>query len=149
DFAPGAGVAILTADTAFGKGAYFLAKYDAQGGLVHVRQLGAGVRAIARDANGDIFITGSFSGTRDFDPGAGTASLSGTGTGSNLYVAKYDANGAYIHAFAIGGGTAHDVNAVTTDPSGNVYITGSFGGTVDFDPGAGTASLVSNGSTDI
>ena len=47
------------------------------------------------------------------------------------------------------GGTADDFgNSLALDGSGNVLVTGSFsGGTVDFDPGAGTANLTSVGSS--
>ena len=35
-----------------------------------------------------------------------------------------------------------------TDIFGNVYITGIYTGSVDFDPGSGTCVLVSNGNMD-
>jgi|GEM_PF-5874467 len=37
----------------------------------------------------------------------------------------------------------------TTDASGNVYVAGTFMGTVDFDPGAGVVSKTSNGNEDV
>ena len=39
--------------------------------------------------------------------------------------------------------------SITVDGSGNVYTTGRFFDTVDFDPGAGITNLTSNGSHDI
>ena len=53
-------------------------------------------------------------------------------------------------AVAVFGGTGSDVGySVAVDSSGNVYTTGKFKDTVDFDPGAGTANLTSNGGIDV
>ena len=100
------------------------------------------------DNKGSVYVVGYFTGNSvDFDPSpTGTAYLSSNG-GKDGYVAKYTANGQYVWAFNIGGANLDEVRSVTTDPSGNVYITGYFRGAgVDFDPSpTGASFLNSNG----
>ncbi len=107
-------------------------------------------RSIAADAAGNIYVTGYFSGTVDFDPGTGEVYLKSTAS-ENIFIAKYDASGNYIYAKAMAGGLGNGDrgNSIALDNSGNIYITGSFDGTVDFDPGMGVANLQTKGFQDI
>lgn len=148
DFDPGAGVANLTSDSSFGKGQSFLAKYNSQGDYVYVLQLGAAIRDIECDKSGAVWFTGVFSKIIDMDAGSGVKTLTNAGV-TDFYVAKYDTAGAFLNAFSVGGSSIDASYGMTIDPGGNVYLTGYFAGTVDFDPGAATANLTSNGSEDI
>jgi hypothetical protein len=47
------------------------------------------------------------------------------------------------------GGSFDYGNSIALDITGNVYTTGGFQGTVDFDPGTGTSYLSSSGYPDI
>ncbi|MBT5207449.1 MAG: hypothetical protein HOM00_10215, partial [Acidimicrobiaceae bacterium] len=103
--------------------------------------------SVAVDSSGNVYTTGYFNGTVDFDPGAGTANLTSNGY-KDVFVSKLDSSGNYVWAKNFGG-TGNDMGySVAVDSSGNVYTTGYFTGTVDFDPGAGTTNLVPNGSSD-
>jgi outer membrane protein OmpA-like peptidoglycan-associated protein len=100
------------------------------------------------DSSGNVYTTGFFEGTADFDPGAGTANLVSAGS-SDVFVSKLDSTGAFVWANQLGGAGNDWANAIALDSSGNVYTTGRFTGTADFDPGAGTANLVSAGNADV
>jgi hypothetical protein len=53
-------------------------------------------------------------------------------------------------AFLLGGASTDRANGLMTDGDNNVYVTGGFEGTVDFDPDdSGETSITSNGSIDI
>ncbi|HEY9851284.1 MAG TPA: DUF4347 domain-containing protein [Leptolyngbyaceae cyanobacterium] len=122
------------------------------GDLIWAKKIGGTItdvgKSIAVDSNGNIYTTGSFSGTVDFDPGAGTANLTSAGF-SDIFISKFDSAGNYVWAKNIGG-TGNDYgNSIAVDSNGNTYTTGYFSGTGDFDPGAGTANLTSAGGSDI
>ncbi len=102
----------------------------------------------AVDASGNVYTTGSFKGTTDFDPGAGVSNLTSAGE-NDIFVSKLDASGNFVWARRIGGTDRDEANSIAVDAAGNVYTTGTFYGTVDFDPGAGTSNLTSGGSLDI
>jgi hypothetical protein len=104
--------------------------------------------AVTSDASGNVYSTGFFQGTADFDPGPGTFTLS-SGGGTDIYISKLDASGNFLWARSIGAAGSDAGQGIKTDGSGNVYVTGRFQGTVDFDPGAGVSNLTSAGNNDI
>lgn len=105
--------------------------------------------SIAVDAWGNVYTTGGFRGTVDFDPGPGTFNLSSPGNGWNIFISKLDGNGNFIWAKNIGGSFNDVGNCIKLDSLANIYITGYFNNTVDFDPGSGTSNMVSAGLSDI
>jgi hypothetical protein len=109
--------------------------------------LAVNTKAIAADAAGNTYTTGTFSGTVDFDPGSGTANLTATGQGS-IFVLKLDISGHYVWAKKMGGSQFAYGYAIAVDTAGNVFTGGYFGGTVDFDPSTTTVNLTSNGGYD-
>ncbi|MCH8902458.1 MAG: T9SS type A sorting domain-containing protein [Bacteroidetes bacterium] len=149
DFDPGAGTANLTA---IGFSDIFFAKYDETGKYIWAKKIGGGNidlgSSIALDGSGHVYVTGQFQGTADFDPGAGVANLSSAGV-EEIFFAKYDSGGNYIWANRIGSSGIDASYIITIDVSGNLYITGSFSGTADFNPGTGTNNLTSGGDLDI
>jgi len=148
DFDPGAGIFNLNAAGL----EIFVSKLDALGNFVWAKQLGGnstgGGFSIALDPSGNVYTTGYFYGTADFDPGAGTYNLISAGA-SEVYVSKLNASGNFVWAVSMGGTSYDEGYAIYRDSQGNIYTTGSFTGTADFDPGAGTSNLVSSGGIDI
>ncbi len=98
-------------------------------------------------ADGSIYISNFFTGTPDFDPGAGTDSIASNGEEDN-FLSKFDSNGAYLWTKTWGGTGRERTLGATVDGNGNVYSVGTFSSTVDFDPGAGTFFATSTGGTD-
>jgi hypothetical protein len=80
------------------------------------------------DFSGDVVLTGQFSGMVDF--GGGILPCSGS---INTVVAKYTADGKHLWSKGIDGGTGRVIGKdVALDSSGNVLVTGTFWGTIDF-----------------
>ena len=97
-------------------------------------------------STGNVYLTGWFQGTVDFDPGIGITNLTSSGGSYDVYVSKLDSNGDFVWAKAMGGISEDIGQAVTVDSLGNVYTTGWFIGTADFDPGLNNFPLVSTGN---
>lgn len=128
----------------------FVINGNAQPPLQWARNIG-GSRGdnIMSDAAGNVYTTGYFSGTKDFDPSAGTFFLNASGIADDAYISKLDANGNFIWAIQLGGTSTNYNFSVEVDAAGNVYSVGYFSGTVDFDPGPGVYNLTTNGQADI
>jgi Beta-propeller repeat len=90
-------------------------------------------RGITVDDAGNVYTIGGFTGTVDFDPGPSVFNL----TSSGMFVSKLSANGDFVWAKELG----ISGNSISTDVSGNIYVTGDFSGTADFDPSASTSYL--------
>lgn len=150
DFDPGAGVFELTAPN---PGNAYVSKLDAAGNFVWAQSLGSasatewGVR-IALDIEGNVYTVGRFNGTSDFDPGINNYPLTSAGN-RDIYISKLDSNGNFVWAKAIGGSFDDYATDLVVDHSGNVVFTGTFRGSVDFDPGTGTQLLNGGASDDV
>ncbi|MBU1022842.1 hypothetical protein KKB99_01035, partial [bacterium] len=98
--------------------------------------------------SGNIYVTGGFVGSVDFDPGPGIEKHISNGM-VDIFFSKFDTNGAFIWAQTWGG--IHDDCgvAIDADNSGNIYVMGDFIYSVDFDPGPGEDWHISGGSRDI
>lgn len=139
--------------TSAGIGDIFVAKYEASSGnLVWAKSMGGASQdlgfAIAVDKDGYVFTTGNFAGSCDFDPGAGTTSLSSKGS-SDIFISKLDNNGNFDWAKSVGSTGADGGVGIAIDHMGDPIIGGSFVGTVDFDPAAAVNNFISFGSGDI
>lgn len=89
-----------------------------------------------------------FEGTVDFDPGEDKNTLTAPDNSSKLFTLKLDEYGKFqwVKQFF------NDVTAplpMSVDKFGNIYLTGSFSDTVDFDQGTGIFTMISSGINDI
>jgi hypothetical protein len=149
DFDIGPGVTTLTSA---GSQDGYVVKYDANGDFVWASRLGGTSEdhpaAITIGGDGGVYTTGTFNGTADFDPGAGTFSLASAGS-QDIYVSKLDADGDFAWAARLGGPQIDQAAAIIVDSTGTVQTTGYFSGAADFDPGAGVVTLNSAGGRDV
>lgn len=81
-------------------------------------------RAVAADGAGNVYVTGRFTGTVDFDPDPGPA-VTRTATGpADGFLAKYTPGGALLWVVGLGGSGDDAGQAIAVDGGGNVYVGG-------------------------
>lgn len=101
------------------------------------------------DGKGFTYVIGTFEGTVDFDPGAGVVNLSSTGQ-TDTYIQKFRPNGQLVWAKRLGGTLKDNGTAIALDYNKNVYIGGTFEGTVDLNPNGGVLNkTATTGSSDV
>ena len=91
-------------------------------------------QSVAVDSSGNVYVTGYFQQTVDFDSDPGTVNPTSEGF-KDIFITKRNSAGDHVWTKTMGG-TEDDVGqSVALDDIDNVYITGSFQGTnVDFNP---------------
>lgn len=144
DFDPGAGTYTLNSVAGYD---IFISKLDGSGNFLWAKTMGGSFgdygKSLDLDPLGNVYTTGIYSSNVDFDPGPGTFSLSNTAGSQATYVSKLDSSGNFVWANQIGGqsGTFVEGEGICLDTYGAIYLTGDFGGKIDFNPGAGVYDL--------
>ena len=149
DFDPGNGTYNLTSH---GNNDAFILKLDVNGNFIWAKNVGSTGddrgESIKTDLSGNLYICGSFRNTADFDPGPADFELTSEGQ-SDIFILKLDASGNFIWARSMGSWDYDYANSLAIDAYNDIYITGGFNETVDFDPNSGVYNLTSFGSHDV
>jgi hypothetical protein len=122
-----------------------LRKFDSDGTLLWAREYNALPTDLVVDSTGAVYTIGLFVAAADFDPGPGTAFLDTAGE-SDVVISKLNPEGLFVWATAVGGHDFDSGNGIAVDSSTNVYATGFFRATADFDPSIHTADLTAPGT---
>lgn len=101
------------------------------------------------DALGNVYVIGMYGGLTDFDPGPGTFTMQPGGPGASIYIKKLNKKGNFLWVKQINcGSLSVNANSLVMDRSNNLLITGSFGSTIDFDPGSNTYNVAATCNQD-
>ncbi len=149
DIDPGLSSSVVTSN---GESDIFIQKFNSNGDLLWAKTIGGTnfdyAKDIAIDNSGNVYITGVFKGTVDFNPGTGTDNKTSNGQ-YDAFILKLDINGGFAWSYSFGGSNFDYGNTISVDSFGNIWVAGSFRNTVDFNDGAGTNSKTSSGGEDI
>ena len=97
-------------------------------------------RAITSDDEGNLYVTGLFYETIDFDPGPGITELTSVGF-DDVFVLKFSPMGNLAWAKSFGGKSVDYVQDIEIDNEGNLVIVGGCYKTVDYDPSENVFNL--------
>ncbi len=100
------------------------------------------------DSQGNIYVVGDHKGFTDFMPGDGEFVIRSLGLGFDSYLMKFNPSGDVIWVKTWGGIDFDKARGVAIGPDGGIYITGSFKGFADFNPGGEKLSFKAAGSAD-
>lgn len=153
DFDPGAGT---DEHTAVGSSDVFITKLSSDGSYVYTKTIGDGdnivqVGYVDTDTNNNVYLAGRFrysneggSSSVDFDPGP-TNDSRASSVYEDGFLTRINADGTYGYTTIIGGTSNDYISSLAVDQMSNVYLSGRFDGTVDFDPTAGTDNKTATG----
>lgn len=128
----------------------YLARFSATGQLVWAKAIGGAgtdqVSAIETDLQGNVWISGRFTGSIDLDPNEGTTIItSAPANALDGFLAKFNGDdGSLLDHRDISGGGTLDIRSIKIDATdGSIFLGGQYANTVDFDFGPFTQNRTS------
>ena len=136
DLDPGIGVDNVSAN---GGGDFFIAKLNSSGQYQWGYASGSAqgddlLNSLVTDRNGNVYATGYFEGTVDFQPGPGNNRVTAEGGSQDIFLQKLDAEGASQWIVPIGGPGSDGPRDLALNQKGSLLLTGYFYGSVRFNP---------------
>lgn len=134
----------------------FFSIYSLDGTYKYTKVFGSNIgsdnygREIDYDSKNNIVITGNFNGQIITDQADSNHSFFMQNTTS--YIAKYDSNGNYIWSRVLdtsAAGSNAQTSGVVVGSNGTVYVTGTFGGVVNFAGGTGTNNINADSTANV
>lgn len=149
-----------------GSGRAFVAKFNNSLTLQWAIAIGDGIgtteaKDVVVDGSGNVYVTGEFQGTTNFNPGHGVPAAYGPGAeagpynamnitsngATDMFVAKYNSGGKCQWVSTAGGTSSDQGLGIDYDDAGNIYVTGAYiGQNIDFDPSGTTFNLSEYGA---
>ena len=130
----------------------FLLRLQNDGSFVYVAALpdtGITITAIDADNVGNVYVTGSYSGTFDFNPSSRKAFNLTSAGDTDAFVAKFSTTGGLVFARGMGSDTADSGGDIAVDRvSGEIQVTGTFTGKAYFNPFISRFRFYTLGGTD-
>ena len=107
----------------------FITKYAPDGTVLWAKSTGGNFndfgQSVSADSSENVYITGSFE-SPSITFGSTTLTQQDNNAYSSVYIVKYTPDGIVLWAKSASGINYYESNSVSTDSSGNVYLTGSF-----------------------
>ncbi len=112
----------------------YISKFNEQGILIWEKfvdvYIGCGY-AICTDTQGNIYTTGMYYFSVDFDPGINEYRSTSNGK-SDIFILKLDSSGEFKWVESLGGISVDEGRSIITDDRGNIYTSGIFYDEVNF-----------------
>ncbi len=107
---------------------------------VHSNGNTAIITSVKTDIDNNVYTLGKYYGETDIDPSPSQQYLTPAGI-DGIFITKQSPAGNTIWIKNLDGAFANGIEDLAMDPTNNIYISGYYSGTIDFNPNAGLTNL--------